>query len=230
MPHLAPLLDRWAHEPGQPRLTWYGPEAERVELTGRVLGTWVAKAANLLADEADVHTGTTVRLDLPAHWRAAVWALASWACGASLTLDEQPEADILVTSRIASPSEAEVVIMIALPALAMTTDDVPPGVVDGASEAMSHPDLLIQPVPSPGARLASGGMVHDLLEESIAEAPAERTLLRVARPGASNPAEVAQMLRAMVRTWSSGGSIVLLADPDADVDRIAAQESAQPIG
>src|SRR6478735_7253781 len=36
-----------------PRLTWYGPDAERVELSGRVLDNWVAKTSNLLQDELD---------------------------------------------------------------------------------------------------------------------------------------------------------------------------------
>ena len=36
-----------------PRLTWYGPDSERVELSGRVLDNWVAKTSNLLQDELD---------------------------------------------------------------------------------------------------------------------------------------------------------------------------------
>ena len=41
-----------------PRLTWYGPDSERVELSGRVLDNWVAKTSNLLQDELDAEPGT----------------------------------------------------------------------------------------------------------------------------------------------------------------------------
>lgn len=67
-----------------PRLTWYGPGGERVELSGRVLDNWVAKTANFLVDELDAGTGSTVLLDLPAHWRGVCWALAGWSTGATL--------------------------------------------------------------------------------------------------------------------------------------------------
>src|SRR5690625_7671347 len=80
-PPVLTLLDTWTSGQSAPSLTWYGPDAERVELSGRVLANWVTKAANLLADEADVTPGALVQLDLPMHWRTAVWALAVWACG-----------------------------------------------------------------------------------------------------------------------------------------------------
>ena len=47
------LLQQLLADPGRPRLTWYGPDAERVELSGKVLLNWVAKTANLLTDELD---------------------------------------------------------------------------------------------------------------------------------------------------------------------------------
>ncbi|MGN6441414.1 MAG: TIGR03089 family protein, partial [Arthrobacter sp.] len=59
-----------------PRLTWYGPDGERVELSGRVLDNWVAKTSNLLQDELDAEPGMSLRLDMPAHWKSLVWALA----------------------------------------------------------------------------------------------------------------------------------------------------------
>ena len=40
-----------------PRLTWYGPDSERVEFSGRVLDNWVAKTSNLLQDELDAEPG-----------------------------------------------------------------------------------------------------------------------------------------------------------------------------
>ena len=41
-------------DPGRPRVTAYDDgTGERIELSAKVLATWVAKAANLLQDDAD---------------------------------------------------------------------------------------------------------------------------------------------------------------------------------
>jgi uncharacterized protein (TIGR03089 family) len=81
-----------------PRLTWYGPDAERVELSGRVLDNWVAKTSNLLQDELDAEPGMRLRLDLPAHWKSMILALAAWQLGMEVVLDSA-EADFLAHSR-----------------------------------------------------------------------------------------------------------------------------------
>src|SRR5690625_3432893 len=125
-PPVLTLLDTWTSGQSAPSLTWYGPDAERVELSGRVLANWVTKAANLLADEADVTPGTLVQLDLPMHWRTAVWALAVWVCGGTVALPgaEGAGADVLVSSR-PSTEGAPLVIAVALPALARAVPDLP---------------------------------------------------------------------------------------------------------
>src|SRR5919106_4749197 len=102
-----------------PRLTWYGPDAERVELSGKVLDNWVAKTSNLLQDELDAGPGMRLALDLPAHWKSLIWALASWQLGMEVVLDSN-NADVLAT---AAPEEAgpgfDAVVAVPLPALAM---------------------------------------------------------------------------------------------------------------
>lgn len=86
------LLAQWQdHDPSRPRLTWYGPESERVELSGRVLANWVVKAANLLGEEADVERDSRVLLDLPVHWRTLVWAAGTWTAGGQVLLPPEPE-------------------------------------------------------------------------------------------------------------------------------------------
>ena len=74
-------------DPGRPRVTWYGPAGERVELSGKVLDNWVAKTANLLVDELDVGPGSRVVVDLPPHWRTLVWLLAVWAAGGCVVVE-----------------------------------------------------------------------------------------------------------------------------------------------
>ncbi|UNX55766.1 hypothetical protein MF406_05890 [Georgenia sp. TF02-10] len=138
-----------------PRLTWYGADGERVELSGRVLANWVTKAANLLVEEADAEPGTTVLLDLPVHWRVLVWALGSWTAGATVVLPGDLEEDdedgerpaVVITHR---PGEApgtdaaDLVLAVALPALAMRWDGatLPVDVVDAAAELMTFGDEL----------------------------------------------------------------------------------------
>ncbi|MEE6296756.1 TIGR03089 family protein [Georgenia wangjunii] len=82
----------------QPRLTWYGADDERVELSGRVLANWVTKAANLLTEEADISPGSRVLLDMPIHWRATVWALATWTAGGEVvlagTIDDEADDEV----------------------------------------------------------------------------------------------------------------------------------------
>ena len=80
------LLTTLSRDGGQPRLTWYGSDGERIELSGAVLVNWVTKTTNLLVEEFDAEAGTVVASDLPPHWRTLVWALATWRAGAELHL------------------------------------------------------------------------------------------------------------------------------------------------
>ncbi len=158
-------LDR----PTAPRLTWYGPGGERVELSGRVLANWVVKAGNLLVDECDAAPGTRVCLDLPVHWRWAVWLLATWSVGACGVLDrptgtvEDPNAgtaegpatgtaagpaadplcDVLVSTRPGAMSGTgpQSVLAVALPALATAfPGSLPEGVIDATGAVRAQPD------------------------------------------------------------------------------------------
>jgi acyl-CoA synthetase (AMP-forming)/AMP-acid ligase II len=87
------VLARLLADGARPRLTWYGADEERVELSGRVLANWVVKATNLLTEEGDVGPGSRVVLDLPVHWRTPVWALAAWLAGAHVVLPAPPDAE-----------------------------------------------------------------------------------------------------------------------------------------
>src|SRR5690606_14046067 len=54
---------------------------------------WVTKATNLLVEEGEVEPGTRVLLDIPVHWRALVWAMATWCAGGELVLPEEDSFD-----------------------------------------------------------------------------------------------------------------------------------------
>lgn len=200
---------------GRPRLTWYGPDAgegagERIELSARVLRTWVAKTVGLLQDELDAEPGTTVRLDAPAHWKSLVWVLAAWAVGAELVGDDE-DAEVVVTSDPARgdlPTGA-VPVVLALPSLARSwAGDLPPGAVDYAAVVTGFADDLPPGLP--------GGTLPDL-----AAAPAGTRALLDARAGA--PVELAL---AALPALAGAGSVVLaardLTDGERDAERVTA--------
>ncbi|WP_115788478.1 TIGR03089 family protein [Arthrobacter silvisoli] len=221
-----------------PRLTWYGPDSERIELSGRVLDNWVAKTANLLQDELDAGPGISLRLELPAHWKSLVWALAAWQLGMEVVLDGGP-ADLLATS---SPGEAgsgdaagagvtagfDAVVAVPLAALAMRwPGTLPPGVLDYAAEVRSHGDVFMPYAEAePGLsalRLPGRGFSHgELLTGFAAAGPAAAGEGAEAVPGegarilvrAGDGLDTA--LAEALGCWDRGGSIVLV-HPEVEV-------------
>lgn len=193
-----------ASDPGRPRLTWYGPDGERVELSARVLDTWVAKTANLLADELDVAPGDRVRLDLPPHWRTVVLALAFSAAGAEPAPDAARGTDDgnhVVVAVAGTPAAARARLVVALEALARTAGEVPRGAVDYNATVGTQPDDLLDdsaalplpagPVPSPGARVllrADALTSHGLLSAVVPAWRADGSVVLVGAGGPDGPA------------------------------------------
>ncbi|RXR26719.1 TIGR03089 family protein [Oerskovia turbata] len=157
--HIADLQSILTRDPGRPRVTWYGDDDERVELSGAVLHNWINKTVNLLVEELDAAPGVRVLLDLPPHWRAIVWALATWRTGATLVLPPATEgsaavgpedvrgiadADVVVTSRPAAwAGTSAQLVAVPLPALARRFDgDLPPGTIDAGSAVMTYGDQI----------------------------------------------------------------------------------------
>ena len=168
------LLD---DDPGRPRLTWYGPGGERVELSAKALDNWVAKTANLLVNELDAGPGSRVAITLPTHWRLVCWLLATWSVGACAVLPggsaggssggssggsaygapgagTPPSADVLVSADAAVLATAGTgyAVAVALPALAAGYGPgLPPGAIDAASDVRAQGDVFVPPVlPVPG--------------------------------------------------------------------------------
>ncbi|MBD8080201.1 TIGR03089 family protein [Cellulosimicrobium arenosum] len=239
--HVADLLRLVVREPGRPRLTWYGDDGERVELSGAVLENWINKTTNLLVEEFDAEPSTCVVLDLGVHWRAVVWAAAAWRTGATLVVADvgetvsaslpagAPRPDVVVTARPAdwAGSGAQLV-AVALPALARRFDgELPPGSIDAASAVMTYGDQLgWVPAVDPGTRALVGSDGHDVEHRSlltarsgVAPAPGARVLLR-------GDGTVTSALRGVLDVLACDGSLVLLSpgrarllDEDDDVRR-----------
>lgn len=207
-----------------PRLTWYGPDGERVELSGRVLDNWAAKSSNLLVEELDAEPGTRFRLDLPAHWKSAVLALAGWQAGGVLV---DGDADIVFTADPgqASAGQASAThVAVALGALELAFPGVlEPGQVDYAALVRQFADSfdpLDPPAADDGAAHLGGEEFSQagLLERFAAPyEPGARVLVDATRP-------LREVLAALLGAWAAGGSAVLRHGSVADTARLREAE------
>nr|WP_277628110.1 TIGR03089 family protein [Arsenicicoccus dermatophilus] len=203
----------------QPAITCYdrsgGPtDGERIELSGRVLLTWAAKAAGALQDELLVEPGTTVGLALPPHWRVGYWALATWWVGATLVTGPQAAtADVLVTDDVALAADHHgEQVLVTLAGLARShPGPVPAGVMDEARELASCPDRFVPLLRPAGADLA--WRATDRARTYAEELPGRTGRALVVASGA----ETESCLRSMVEHWAGGGSVVLVRSADAVV-------------
>lgn len=241
---VADVLALVSRDPGRPRLTWYGDSGERIELSGAVLTNWVAKTTNLLVEEFDAEPGVRIGLDLPAHWRTVVWALAAWRCGACVVVgDDVSSADVVVTDRPASYPGVDQLVAVALAGLARRFDgDLPAGAVDAAGAVMSYgdqigwaPDVVASAVAVAGGDAAPGSsVVHaDLVAWATGGSTGPdgaRTVLPMA--DVDRAGDVVAALRATLGVLARDGSVLLLsssvsaelaADP-ARRDRLLASE------
>jgi uncharacterized protein (TIGR03089 family) len=213
-----------------PRLTWYGPDSERVELSGRVLDNWVAKTSNLLQDELDAVPGTRMRVDLPPHWKSIVLALGAWQLGMEIALDTGT-ADLLATAEpdsVAASAGYDAIIAVPLAALAMQwPGELAAGVLDYAAEVRSHGDVFMPHVDPDSSRLAirtaegTGFRHSDLLAGFAAgHENGARLLVR-------GDAGLEEALRQSLGAWQQEGSVVLV-HPDVKVtDKLLADERVQ---
>jgi uncharacterized protein (TIGR03089 family) len=71
----------------KPFVTWYDDHRDqRVELSYRTFGNWVAKTANLLVDELGAGPGDRVGAILADHWQTPVVLAACWRAGTSVVV------------------------------------------------------------------------------------------------------------------------------------------------
>lgn len=126
-------------DPAAPLITYYGPDGERVELSGTTTANWVAKTSNLLIDELEVEPGARIRLALPTHWQRFVWLLSAWNVGA-IVVDH--DAAIAVTGPDLDADEP-VRLATALRPLGGPFTDPPPGFADLATEVPGQGDHFI---------------------------------------------------------------------------------------
>lgn len=206
-----------------PRLTWYAPGGERVELSGRVLDNWAAKTANLLVEELDAEPGTRFRLDLPAHWKSAVIALAGWQAGGVLV---DGDADIVFSAgpdeRPSTQGVAHVVVALGALDLAYR-GELAPGDVDYAALVRQFADSF-EPFEPPsadddaahlgGESFTQRGLLGQLADSYESGA---RVLVDAGRP-------MRDVLAALLGAWAADGSVVLRHHDVADTPQLRQSE------
>ena len=94
------LLAHLFADAASPRLTVYNEATgARMDFSAQTLDNWVAKIANMLEEELDLEPDSTIAIDLPSSWQAAVVALGALAAGPSYSFGEAAAlADVVFTS------------------------------------------------------------------------------------------------------------------------------------
>jgi uncharacterized protein (TIGR03089 family) len=148
-------------DPAQPLLTLYDGDA-RVELSGATTANWVAKSANLLAD--DLGSPDRVGLLLPLHWQTVALLLAGAATGATVVLAADAQelagcgAAFVLEEHAAAALDVGVDDVLALSGhpLGAPAGSLPGLALDYAREVPSHGDHYSGPRP-PAARVEAAG-------------------------------------------------------------------------
>jgi uncharacterized protein (TIGR03089 family) len=229
----AALTAAMAGDAARPFITYVGPAGERTELSVRTFENNVAKAANLLRDDGDVHPGTVVAIDLPLHWQTSIWLAAcamvgglAWVGGDTGSVDT--EVGIVGPAGLDLPV-APLALATSLHPFGMPfTQPLPEGVLDAAVEVRAHGDRF---TPGPGVTAKTLWIrwgESDLTQsDALGAGAALATALGVAHGGrllCARPLDAESLLALLALPLAVSGSVVLLADPDADPVAVAASE------
>lgn len=234
---LATILPKHS-DADRPWLVWYAP-GERVEFSGHVLAMWEAKTAGFITVES--RPGAPVHVGLPVHWRTVTWCAGAWAAGSPVLLCDGTTADSLVGAgdepaglsvameEALLSEEADAQALVPAASLAVRCPgELPPLVLDGLADLMTHPDRFSGPqVPGSAAAVveaAEDGLRTVSRDELVAGLPPTDVEpgTRAVLVRASAPLEA---VRGVLAAWRAGLTAVLLS-PDAD-DALAATAARQ---
>lgn len=78
-------------DPAAPRLTAYDESTgARMDFSAQTLDNWAAKIANMLEEELDLEEGSTIAIDLPVGWQAAVTVFGALAARVNVRMTSEP--------------------------------------------------------------------------------------------------------------------------------------------
>src|SRR5699024_6134422 len=87
-----------ASDPASPRLTVYNENTgARLDFSAITLDNWASKVGNMLLEELDLDEDSTIAVDLPVSWQAAVIVLGAYAAEVQVTFGGG-DADVVFTS------------------------------------------------------------------------------------------------------------------------------------
>lgn len=87
-----------ASDPASPRLTVYNENTgARLDFSAITLDNWASKVGNMLLEELDLDEDSTIAVDLPVSWQAAVITLGAYAADIRVTFGGG-DADVVFTS------------------------------------------------------------------------------------------------------------------------------------
>ncbi|WP_394941496.1 TIGR03089 family protein [Psychromicrobium sp. YIM B11713] len=224
------MLNRFRTEsPGSPRLTWYGTDGARIELSGKVLDNWVAKTSNFLTEEFDFGPDSVLRVALPAHWKSLCLVLGALGCGGTVS-DQQP-GDLLASSEPEQIGSATgPTIAVALGALALQWEgELPAQAQDYAAEVRMFADAFERFSDPDQHQLAlefadyseQYARLPQLTEELLGKITAEP-----ARICLNAEHGLAKVVRQALASWQSGGSVVLAEQAELITERMLSMEGA----
>ena len=234
------LAAQLRRQPARPLITYYDEQSgERTELSLTTYANWVAKAAGLLAEEADLERGQEVRIDLPVHWMGPIFLGAAWTVGASVSFGppdaDQPTPAVVVCGPAGVQAWAEAggatVFACSLSPLGQRfPTPLPPEVRDVGVEIWSQPDAFTPWDPPTGddEAVRPGHTEHGapITQHALMQAAAAGTLLTdggrlLSTANPASPPGMAVFTEPLARS----GSLVLLrhADPE-HLARVAKDE------
>ncbi|MGV0331466.1 TIGR03089 family protein [Corynebacterium macginleyi] len=200
-----------------PRLTVYDESTgARMDFSAQTLDNWVAKIANMLEEELDLEPDSTIVIDVPTSWQAAVIALGSLAAGTTFEFGESTAlADVVFTSpaRYLAAQErqpqADIVLISDDPfgrGIIESGGDLPTGAIDFGPTVRFYGDQYF-------------GETQPLPEVLAPPETAERLL-------STGWSDKTSFTRAVLEPLAAGGSAVVVAGlcPASRLDEIAANE------
>ncbi|MDO5499200.1 MAG: TIGR03089 family protein [Propionibacteriaceae bacterium] len=199
----------------------------RTELSVRSFANWVAKTANLIADEGELSPGDRLELRLnrnqPGHWMTMVWTMAAWQSGVAVV---DSAGDLVVDGPDPGPAPDGVpAYACSLHPLGVGLAAPPAGWADFSNAALAQPDDWFGDGPESADELAWEVAGRRLTYAEVAAvAPSAARVLLVDPTDAWAAAE-----SALAAPLLGGGScVVAVALDETALARIAADEKVGP--
>jgi uncharacterized protein (TIGR03089 family) len=220
-----------AGDAAQPLISYLGADGARTELSVRTFENNVAKAANLLRDDADVGAQSRVALLLPPHWQVSVWLGACAMTGCTAWLDGDP-ADPTVDVAVLGPgaldaAHAPLTLASSLHPFGLPfTTPLPAGVLDAALEVRVHGDRFTPyddvTGGSPWLRLGDRAWTQSEALADAADLASSLGLTSGGRLLCARALDDVSILALLAVPLAVGGSVVLLDAAGLDESAIAA--------